>query len=222
MAKKPTKKKTVKKDKPGRGRPTKFDPSLTPQVTKFMLMGATMEQLADFLGCHISQIYRWMEKDPIFREGIFLGREGADAQVAQAMFKRAVGTRVKATKIFFTPPSAHKSRPSRKVSEDDFMNGEDDDFMSDAPEPEAEGKVTTVDYYEYYPPDVKAGIFWLTNRQSHKWKEKQTIDQNVTGEVQHNIDWVEAADCEPLKTPEEIEAEEQQLNQSDATSEDEH
>lgn len=35
-----------------------------------------------------------------------------------------------------------------------------------------EGQVITKDYIERYPADVRAGEFWLTNRQPDKWKHK--------------------------------------------------
>jgi hypothetical protein len=30
------------------------------------------------------------------------------------------------------------------------------------------------EYTEHYPPDTAAGIFWLTNRQKHLWKQRQS------------------------------------------------
>lgn len=32
--------------------------------------------------------------------------------------------------------------------------------------------VETVDYYEHYPPDTTAGIFWLKNRSPEKWRDR--------------------------------------------------
>jgi transposase len=41
------------------------------------------------------------------------------------------------------------------------------------------GEVTDVKYVDkWYPPDVKAGIFWLTNRQSQKWRDR--VEQEVS------------------------------------------
>lgn len=33
---------------------------------------------------------------------------------------------------------------------------------------------------KYYPPDPTAAIFWLKNRQSAKWREKQEVEQTTT------------------------------------------
>ena len=41
------------------------------------------------------------------------------------------------------------------------------------------GEVVTVEYTEHCPPDTTACIFWLKNRQSAKWRDKQsTRDDN--------------------------------------------
>jgi len=41
------------------------------------------------------------------------------------------------------------------------------------------GMITdSVDVDKWYPPDVKAGIFWLTNRQSSKWRDR--VEQEVS------------------------------------------
>lgn len=231
----------AKKKKNLGGRPTKFDPTLIPKVRKFMLMSATMEQLADFLGVNKSQIYRWMSKDAGFRTAVTSGREEADANVAKSMYKRAVGMRVKATKIFYDKDAAaqqkayaYEAARQMKIGLMEGMQGELtkeekqgvsltlEEYQRIDDQLAGKAGIVAVPYYEVLPPDVKAGMFWLNNRRSEHWKDRQTVDQNVTGDVQHIIDWVEAPDCEPLKTAEELEAEENNLNPRDATNEDEH
>lgn len=42
------------------------------------------------------------------------------------------------------------------------------------------GQITDqVEYIENLPPDTTAGIFWLKNRQSKQWREKQEVDHNI-------------------------------------------
>jgi hypothetical protein len=36
----------------------------------------------------------------------------------------------------------------------------------------------------YYPPDTTAIIYWLKNRQPHKWRDKREIE----GDIKHDID----------------------------------
>ena len=35
-----------------------------------------------------------------------------------------------------------------------------------------------------YPPDPTSMIFWLKNRQSAKWRDKQEVEQNNTGQIE--------------------------------------
>lgn len=46
------------------------------------------------------------------------------------------------------------------------------------------------DYREKIAPDTTAAIFWLKNRRPADWRDKQEIDQNVTGEMVHKIERV--------------------------------
>lgn len=43
----------------------------------------------------------------------------------------------------------------------------------------------TVEYTEHYPPDTTAAIFWLKNRQSAMWRDRQ--DVNHSGGVSVNV-----------------------------------
>lgn len=45
-----------------------------------------------------------------------------------------------------------------------------------------EGEVTRVMVEKHYPPDVKACIFWLKNRQRDKWKDKHEIEHSGEGD----------------------------------------
>lgn len=42
------------------------------------------------------------------------------------------------------------------------------------------GEVTEVPYVEHYPPDTTAGIFWLKNRQTKQWRDKQEVEATNT------------------------------------------
>lgn len=46
-----------------------------------------------------------------------------------------------------------------------------------------EGKAFTKDYEEHYPPDVTACIFWLKNRDSEKWRDRQHVEHAVTKDL---------------------------------------
>lgn len=40
----------------------------------------------------------------------------------------------------------------------------------------AAGEVTEVPFIEHYPPDTTAAIFWLKNRRSGEWRDKQEVE----------------------------------------------
>ena len=70
------------------------------QIYKFMLMGATIQELADFLEVHKDTVYDWIEKYPEFSDTIKKGRLQADAEVSHKTFKKATGYTKKMVKIF--------------------------------------------------------------------------------------------------------------------------
>lgn len=52
-----------------------------------------------------------------------------------------------------------------------------------------QGEITdTMEVTKHYAPDTTAAIFWLKNRQPAKWRDKQEIDQNVTGTMTNTVD----------------------------------
>ena len=46
-----------------------------------------------------------------------------------------------------------------------------------------EGEAIITPYREHCPPDTGAAIFWLKNRRKDDWRDKQTVEHGVTGEV---------------------------------------
>lgn len=45
-----------------------------------------------------------------------------------------------------------------------------------------EGQIIVTDIVKHYPPDTTAAIFWLKNRKSSQWRDKQEIDQTIKQE----------------------------------------
>lgn len=81
------------------GRPTKYREEYDEQVYKLCLLGATDEQLADFFEVAVSTIYEWEKAQPGFSEARKKGKEVADANVAEALYHRALGYEHDAVKI---------------------------------------------------------------------------------------------------------------------------
>ena len=149
------KKESKSKPKPLKvGRPSPFDPSFCKKATKLCLLGATDKDLADFFEVAESTIHKWKIDHPEFSESIKKGKTEADANVANRLYKRALG---------FT----HKSEEIKVVS---IGQGEG-------------SQVERVPVTKIYPPDPTAAIFWLKNRQPEKWRDKQEITHSIDPEV---------------------------------------
>ena len=46
------------------------------------------------------------------------------------------------------------------------------------------GESLAVPFREHYPPDTTAAIFWLKNRRSAEWRDKQEVEHGVTSDLQ--------------------------------------
>lgn len=73
------------------GRPTKYNEEYNEQVRKLCLLGSTDESIADFFNVSVATINNWKIKHPKFLESIREGKEVADANVANALYNRALG-----------------------------------------------------------------------------------------------------------------------------------
>jgi hypothetical protein len=83
------------------GQPTKYDPEYHPEhAYKYMLLGATLEQLADSFDVHVDTIYEWKKVHSQFSESIKEGGDEADLKVAQSLFHRATGYEHSEEKVF--------------------------------------------------------------------------------------------------------------------------
>jgi hypothetical protein len=136
---------------PKDGRPTKYDSKYNDQAYKLALLGATDKELADFFEVTESTLNLWKLKHPDFSESLKKGKVQADAQVGARLFERALGFE-------------HDSEEIKVVS----MGKEG-------------SVVERVPIRKVYPPDTTAAIFWLKNRQSDKWRDKQEVQHS--GEI---------------------------------------
>lgn len=107
--------------------------------------GLSNEQIMKNLGIGRDSFYRYKDKYSEFSDALKKGKEVADIEVENALFKRAIGYKYKEV--------------IKEVKEID-------------------GKKTTYvkEVVKEMPGDVGAQIFWLKNRKSSKWKDKQDID----------------------------------------------
>ena len=95
---------------------------------------------------------RWKKKYPKFSAALEIGRVEADFSVVSALYKKAVGYSVKTPKTYKLKRVDFDPETGKKISESEELK---------------------VGYDEsYVPPDLRAEIFWLKNRQPGRWSEK--------------------------------------------------
>ena len=85
---------------PSMARPPKYNAEAPVWAIRLCRLGATDAQLADAFGVAESTISRWKIEHPEFQEALKKGKAFADAEVADALFKRATGYSHPAVKIF--------------------------------------------------------------------------------------------------------------------------
>lgn len=91
---------TKKEGKHPGGRPTAFKPEYCKQVEKLCRLGATDKEIADFFGVTEQTVNNWKESHPQFFESLKKGKALSDANVADRLYKRAMGYSHRAVKIF--------------------------------------------------------------------------------------------------------------------------
>ncbi len=133
------------------GRPTKFNSVIAKQCIKMAEQGMTDEVISEILNISRSTFSLWKKENKGFSDKILYAKEVPNKKVANSLFKRALGCKVKETK--------HVRRISRETG-----------TMEDYEE------VTTV---KELPPDVGAATMYLTNRDAVNWKNKQDINSQV-------------------------------------------
>lgn len=83
---------SVTTGQPQAGRPTDYKPEYDGLAYRLMLLGLTRLQLAEALDVSERTIYHWCEQHPSFLQSIRRGALYADAEVAESLFNRAVGS----------------------------------------------------------------------------------------------------------------------------------
>lgn len=87
MPKKSNNKKPINKG----GRPTDFKKEYSEMTRKLCLLGYTNEQLAEFFEVTTQTIHNWKKNHPEFFDALKQGKSIANANVAEAVYKRATG-----------------------------------------------------------------------------------------------------------------------------------
>jgi len=86
--------------RPKRGRPTEYKKEYAQEAYERSLLGYTLANLGAHFGVNKATICRWQNKYCEFRDAIKRGGLRADAQIVQALYRRAIGYAHPAVKIF--------------------------------------------------------------------------------------------------------------------------
>jgi hypothetical protein len=142
------------------GRPTKYKPEYPQQAYKLCLLGATDKDLAAFFEVNEDSIHEWKKVYPEFSESIREGKKIADMEVVSALFNSAKDRIVieqQAVKL-------------RTVSWKNGKKCEDE-------------RVELIEVQKVIPSDFRSQQFWLKNRQSETWRDKQEVQHSLDPEV---------------------------------------
>jgi hypothetical protein len=126
------------------GRPSSYRPEFEKQARKLGLLGATDVEVAAFFEVSEVTVNAWKKAHPEFLKSLNSGKDAANANVADKLYRRALGYSHKAVKIVTVAQGKNQG-----------------------------SVVEVVPYTERYPPDTTAAIFWLKNREPVKWRDKQ-------------------------------------------------
>jgi hypothetical protein len=113
--------------------------------------GADNEVLSKKLGCGKTTLSKMIKNYPEFKKLIKEGKEEADFKVEAALYKRALGYEFE------------------EVTTEVSLNKD------------GSGTTTVIKKTKkFIAPDTTAGIFWLKNRKSEEWRDRQEVNMSVS------------------------------------------
>ena len=141
------------------GRPTKYIPDKHPALAYEFCAeyGLTDKKLAKFFMVDVSNLQEWKKLYPEFRDSIRAGKDDYDSEaIEKSLRRRSIGFR-------YTETTKELS-PTTELTE----------LGNEVPGPSK--LITTKTVRKFIPPDTKAIEFWLRNRKSMRWQDRQQID----------------------------------------------
>lgn len=138
------------------GRPTLYKEVYNSQVYKLCLLGAKDKEIADFFEVCEATINNWKIEFPDFLESIRNGKKISDMEVADALFK-TTQDRIVIEQQAIKCKSVFYNEEGKRVEEE---------------------VVKIVDVEKTIPADFRSQSFWLKNRKSDAWRDKQDIEHS--------------------------------------------
>ena len=126
--------------------------------------GFSMYKLAKLFKVVRSTIYRWMEHEKEFSDGVEHGRRTWEGlKIHQSLVKKAIGFTYTETTREAHPVIREDEEGNKMITGHDLM--------------------VTKRVRKYYPPDVAAIKHWQVNRHPEKWQDRQNIDATVDANI---------------------------------------
>lgn len=141
------------------GRPSLYNEKYNEQAYKLCLLGAIDKDLADFFDVCEATINNWKTEFPDFLESIAKGKKIADMEVASALYQTTQDRIVIEQQAF----------KCKSVTWEDGKRVEKE-------------KVELIEVEKVIPADFRSQSFWLKNRKSDSWRDKQEIDHTTGGD----------------------------------------
>ena len=144
-----------------------YDPKRFPHIAETLCReyGMTDEQLCGIFGCKDVEFRKWKRKYPDFVSAIVRGRDEFDGmKVENALLKRALGYKYTET-----------------MTKTTVLKGKNKDTNLNVYVPAVE---TTIIEKEM-PGDIKAIMFWLSNRNKERWQMVTTVNANINAKTEH-------------------------------------
>lgn len=125
------------------------------KVTKWAKEGLFDCQIADKMEINKSTFYEWIKTYPEFSNAIKKGKEIADKEIVNALYKRALGY-------------SYKEIKEEYIADDNGVIKDKDG--------KSKKEITVT--YKSEPPNTAALIYWLNNRRPDEWSNKSKLDVN--------------------------------------------
>lgn len=100
------------------GRKTDYKPEYAEQTFKLCLLGKTDIEIAEFFKISEKTLYNWKNIYPEFLQAFSDGRDKADSEVANSLYKRATGILFKEKKVVVKPDGTETSITEKYIAPD--------------------------------------------------------------------------------------------------------
>lgn len=151
--------------------------------------GMTMDQIAERIGISRRTLYNWQEKHVPILHALRAGKEVADYEVSNSLHKRATGYNYDEDTLELVTMSREEHDEVIEIELDIWnkknpkaTKDERDLFILSIPRKKL---MVTKRVTKHVPPDTRAAMFWLTNRQPESWKSESKVEHS--GKIDTNV-----------------------------------